>query len=207
MPFTSDNSRTQGPNFIFVGEHPAIDFANTLSNPHGQLEDLLRTWPDLVYWFSEAGLSKDPSLNLSVSRGVEALKSVLKLRHVWKALLAQLIVGGKVSDEFLTSLNSLLKDDNFHDTVRRDSKNGFQLVRSASQLHGEKLALAILAVLYAGGLLLMHMVSPGQPTGASSRKWGNANSPSIDPAARTQPGPLAETSFPAAMSSRPRSAS
>jgi predicted RNA-binding Zn ribbon-like protein len=145
MPATSQNSRTPGPKFIFVGEHPAIDFANTLSNPHGQLEDLLRTWPDLVYWFSKAGLSKDPSLNLSVSRGVEALKSVSNLRHTWKALLAQLIAGGKVSDEFLESLNSLLEEDNFHDTVQRDSKKGFQLVRSASHLHGEKLALAILA--------------------------------------------------------------
>jgi predicted RNA-binding Zn ribbon-like protein len=152
VPFTSDNSRTQGPNFIFAGEHPAIDFANTLSDPHGQPEDLLRSWPDVVSWLSKAGLPKDPSLNLSVSRGVEALKSVLKLRHAWKALLAQLIVGGKVSDEFLTSLNSLLKDDNFHDTVRRDSKNGFQLVRSASKLHGEKLALAILARQIAGFL-------------------------------------------------------
>ena len=140
------------PKFIFVGEHPAIDFANTLSNPHGQLEDLLRTWPDLVYWFSKAGLSKDPSLNLSVSRGVEALKSVSKLRHAWKALLAQLIAGGKVSDEFLESLNSLLEEDNFYDTVQRHSKKGFQLVRSASRLHGEKLALAILAREIAGFL-------------------------------------------------------
>ena len=126
MSSTSASSRTPGPKFIFVGEHPAIDFANTLSNPHGQLEDLLRTWPDLVSWFSKAGLSKDPSLNLSVSRAVEALKSVSKLRHAWKALLAQLIAGGKVSDEFLESLNSLLEEDNFHDTVQRHSKKGFQ---------------------------------------------------------------------------------
>ena len=152
MSSTSESSRTPSPKFIFVGEHPAIDFANTLSNPHGQLEDLLRTWPDLVYWFSKAGLSKDPSLNLSVSRGAEVLKSVLKLRHAWKALLAQLIAGGKVSDEFLESLNSHLAEDNFHDTLQRDSKKGFQLVRSASQLHGEKFALAVLARQIAGFL-------------------------------------------------------
>src|SRR5260370_5590678 len=145
MPETSASRRPRCPKFILAGEHPAIDFANTLSIPHGQLEDLLRSWPYVVYWLSKAGLPKDPSLNLSVARGVEALRSVLKLRHAWKALLAQLIAGGKVSDEFLESLNSLLAEDNFHDTVQRDSKKGFQLVRSTSHLHGEKLALAILA--------------------------------------------------------------
>jgi predicted RNA-binding Zn ribbon-like protein len=145
MSAASANNQTRGPKFIFVGEHPAIDFANTLANPHGQPEDLLRSWPDVVSWLSKAGLTKDPSLNLSPARGVEALKSVLKLRHAWKALLAQLIAGGKVSDEFLESLNSLLAEDNFHETVQRDSKQGFQLVRSYSQLHGEQLALAILA--------------------------------------------------------------
>ena len=152
MSATSDNSRTRGPKFIFVGEHPAIDFANTLSSPRGQSEELLRSWPEVVYWLSKAGLPKDSSLNLAVSRGVEALKSVLKLRHAWKALLAQLIAGGKVNDEFLESLNSLLAEDNFHDTVQRDSQKGFQLVRSASQLHGEKLALAMLARQIAGFL-------------------------------------------------------
>ena len=152
MSATSDNSRTRDPKFIFVGEHPAIDFANTLSSPRGQPEELLRSWPDLVYWLSKAGLPKDSSLNLAVSRGVEALKSVLKLRHAWKALLAQLIAGGKVNDEFLESLNSLLAEDNFHDTVQRDSQKGFKLVRSASQLHGEKLALAMLARQIAGFL-------------------------------------------------------
>ena len=152
MSSASDSSRTRGPKFIFVGEHPAIDFANTLSSPHGQPEELLCSWPDVVHWLSKAGLPKNPGLNLSVSRGVEALKSVLKLRHAWKALLAQLIAGGKVSDEFLHSLNSLLAEDNFHDAVQRDSKRGFQLVRSVSQLHGEKLALAMLARQIAGFL-------------------------------------------------------
>ena len=152
MSSTLESSRTPGPKFIFVGEHPAIDFANTLANPHGPQEDLLRTWPDVVYWLSMAGLSNDPSLKLSGSRGVEALKSVLKLRNAWKALLAQLIAGGKVSNEFLESLNSLLEEDNFHDTLQHDSKKGFQLVRSASHLHGEKLALAILARQIAGFL-------------------------------------------------------
>jgi hypothetical protein len=86
-----------------------------VSTPDGQLEDLLCSWPDVVSWFSKSSFSQDPSLHLTGSRGVEALKSVLKLREAWKASLAQLIEGGKVSDEFLDSINCLLAEDNFHE--------------------------------------------------------------------------------------------
>jgi predicted RNA-binding Zn ribbon-like protein len=137
--------RTDGPKFFGLGEHPAIEFANTVSTPDGQLEDLLCSWPDVVSWFSKSSSSQDPSLNLTGSRGVEALKSVLKLREAWKATLAQLIEGGKVSDEFLESINRLLAEDNFHEALHRDGDKGFHLERSAVRLQGEKLGLAILA--------------------------------------------------------------
>ena len=145
MPSTSEKKQTDRPEFIFVGEHPAIDFANTLVASHGHLEDLLRSWSDVVDWLSRRGLSADPSLNLPASRGVEALKSAVELRRAWKAELARLISGGKVSDEFLERLNTILAEDSFHETLHRNGKKGFHLVRSLSQLHGEKLALAILA--------------------------------------------------------------
>jgi predicted RNA-binding Zn ribbon-like protein len=60
------------------------------------------------------------------------------------AELARLISSGKVNDEFLDRLNHLLAHDTFHEKLHREGKKGFHLVRSISQLHGEKLALAIL---------------------------------------------------------------
>jgi predicted RNA-binding Zn ribbon-like protein len=60
------------------------------------------------------------------------------------AELARLISSGKVNDEFLDRLNRLLAHDTFHEKLHREGKKGFHLVRSISQLHGEKLALAIL---------------------------------------------------------------
>lgn len=143
MSSTIPESRTVGRDFIFIGEHPAIDFANTLLSPQGEPEDLLRTWTDVVDWLSEAGLSKDCSF--SVSRGAEALQSVLDLRQAWTNVLAKLIAGGKVRDEFLESLNAFLLEDHFYETIQRDGKKGFRFVRSATRLGGEKLALAILA--------------------------------------------------------------
>ena len=95
--------------------------------------------------FPGLGLSTNPSLNIPPARGAEALKKVVELRQVWKEKLAQVITGNKVSDDFLERLNTLLAEDTFHETLHRDGKKDFSLVRSVSQLDGEKLALAILA--------------------------------------------------------------
>ena len=144
MPFTFDKLEIRRPEFIFVGEHPAIDFANTFLLLNGQGTDLLRTWDDVVEWLSLTGLSADPALKSPESAGAEALKSVLELRQAWKAEMARLIAGTKVTDEFLERLNRLLRDDTFHEKLSRKGKKGFLLVRSISRLPGQRLALAIL---------------------------------------------------------------
>jgi predicted RNA-binding Zn ribbon-like protein len=144
MPSAPAKNRSTRPQFVFVGEHPAIDFANTVVVSGGNLQDLLSSWSDLVDWLSQTGLSTHPSLNLPASRRTEALKKVLQIRQVWKEKLAQIIVGKEVSDDFLEQLNTLLAEDTFHETLRRDGEQGFSLVRTVSALEGEKLALAIL---------------------------------------------------------------
>lgn len=64
------------------------------------------------------------------------IKSVVELPQAWKAELARLISGDKVSDEFIERLNRLLADT-FHEKLDVEGKNGFRLVRSISQLHGK----------------------------------------------------------------------
>ena len=59
MTVLSEKSHSE---FIFVGDHPAIDFANTLSISQGQWIDHLRVWADVIDWLSLAGLSTDPAL-------------------------------------------------------------------------------------------------------------------------------------------------
>jgi predicted RNA-binding Zn ribbon-like protein len=145
MPLTSENERTDHPEFVFIGEHPAVDFANTLVVSNGQLMDLLTSWPDLVDWLSQAELSTAPGLNVPASRGAAALKSVLELRKAWREALAKIVDGGKVSDDFLERLNVHLAGDVFHETLHRNGRQEYRLVRSASRLQGEKLALAIVA--------------------------------------------------------------
>jgi predicted RNA-binding Zn ribbon-like protein len=137
--------RTGRPEFVFVGEHPAIDFANTISTAQGEWTEHFRAWSDIVDWLSLTGLSTDPSFNLSASRGAESLKRVLELRQTWKDVLAQLLAGGDVSNEFMERLNRLLGSDSFRETLRRDGKHRFHLVRSVSHLSGERLVLVIFA--------------------------------------------------------------
>lgn len=145
MPVTLAKLRDSHPEFIFVGEHPSIDFANTCLTPDGQKMDYLRTWADLVDWLSMTGLSTEANLKLPAARGAEALESVTKLRQAWKTQLARLISGDKVSDQFVEHLNRLLADESFHEELHRDGKSFFRLVRSVPQLSGEKLALTILS--------------------------------------------------------------
>lgn len=141
----AEKIRADRPEFIFVGDHPAIDFANTLSMSQGQLTEHFRVWADVLDWLSLAGLSTHPALQIPASRSAEAVKSVVQLRRAWKAELDELVAGRKVSDNFIKQLNHLLAEDIFRETLHRSGKTGFQLGRSASQLSGERLTLAILS--------------------------------------------------------------
>jgi predicted RNA-binding Zn ribbon-like protein len=145
VPAASENAGARRPEFIFVGGHPAIDFANTSAPPPGLGIEFLRTWSDMTDWLGEANISRDSPLDVLPTRRAEALKGVWELRQAWKQALASLIAGGKVSDDFLARLNGLLAADSFHEVLNRAGKRRFQLGRSASELQGGKLALSIVA--------------------------------------------------------------
>ena len=144
MNSTSEDRQQARPGFIFVGDHPAIDFVNTLSAANGQGIEHLRSWTDVIDWLSETGLSAEPRLELPVSRRADALKTVRDLRQAWQSELARLVSGETLTDEFLERLNSLLANDLYHEELRREGGTGFRLGRGMSRLHGEKLALALL---------------------------------------------------------------
>jgi predicted RNA-binding Zn ribbon-like protein len=144
MPSIPERRPTNGPGFVFVGEHPAIDFANTLLMLDGRETDRLQAWADVIDWLSLAGLSVDPGLKLPAPLGAEALKSVLELRQAWKAELVRLISGSKLSDAFIARLNRLLANDTYHEELHRDGSRIVHLERSHSLLHGAQLAHALL---------------------------------------------------------------
>jgi predicted RNA-binding Zn ribbon-like protein len=142
MPSSSEISQKH-PDFVFLGDHPAIDFANTVVISDGRLQDLLSSWKDLVAWFSQAGLPPVP--DVPARRQTDALNQVIQLRGAWKEALEKIVTGAQVGDKLLEKLNVVLTAQTFHEALHRQGRNGFQLSRSASPLQGEKGVLVVLA--------------------------------------------------------------
>jgi predicted RNA-binding Zn ribbon-like protein len=132
------------PEFVFLGGHPAVDLTNTIVPPPGLGIDFLREWSDVIDWLGEAQLSTSPSLHVAASGRAQALKAFKEFRDPWRKELAQIIATGKVSDDFLKILNRHLCEDGFTETLQRNGR-GLHLVRSVSELRGEKLALSLVA--------------------------------------------------------------
>jgi predicted RNA-binding Zn ribbon-like protein len=149
---SSSKKLFDGPKFLFLGGHAAVDLANTLVPPPGLNVEFLRTWGDVIHWLGRANLSTSPALNLPEERCPLALKSFVKFRDRWRNELSQIVTNGKVSDVFLQELNQILNSDPFTETLTRNHKAGFRIARSSSQLHGEKLALALVSHQIAGFL-------------------------------------------------------
>ena len=83
MVFTSQLAVPKRPNFLLLGAHPAIDFANTLVPPPGLNTEFLRSWEDVIDWLKETRLSGGQNLDVPESDAPHALEKVRKLRHAW----------------------------------------------------------------------------------------------------------------------------
>jgi predicted RNA-binding Zn ribbon-like protein len=133
------------PDFLLLGAHPAIDFANTLVPPPGPDIEFLQSWQDLIDWLKETELSGGQNLAVSERGAPAALQTVRNLRHGWKTTLEQIMAGHGVQPQFIKQLNRILCLDTFSETLGVEGKTGFHFQRSRSLLRGRRLALAILA--------------------------------------------------------------
>src|SRR5262245_4907751 len=100
---------TTGPEFVFLGEHPALDFANTYYAPHGELEDQLRSWPDLLSWLRQANLGHGTAFEVSKAEAKAALEAVVALRAAWAKQVMGILAGKPVTRDFLRTLNAALE--------------------------------------------------------------------------------------------------
>jgi predicted RNA-binding Zn ribbon-like protein len=133
------------PDFLLLGAHPAIDFANTLVPPPGPDIEFLRSWQDVIDWLQAAGLSDAQNLELSKSDVSQALETVRGLRLRWKTTLEEIMAGHGVSPQFIKQLNHFLALETFSEALSVEGKRVFHLCRCRSSLKGRDLALAILA--------------------------------------------------------------
>lgn len=131
------------PDFLFLGGHPAIDFANTLAQAPGPGTEYLQTWEDVIDWLKSTGLSDGE--NLDSRKEASALDAVRSLRQAWKKVIAGIIAGKAVPANFVAQINSLLEPDLSADILLLEKRGEIRLRRTPSQLEGAPLALAILA--------------------------------------------------------------
>jgi predicted RNA-binding Zn ribbon-like protein len=86
-----------------------------------------------------------PRIQIPASRRKEAVKNMVKLRQGWTREMDRLMAGGRVSEAFVKKINHLLAENLSHEILHSGGKASFHLECSASQLSGEKLALALVA--------------------------------------------------------------
>ena len=145
MAFISELAGCQRPDFLLLGGHPAIDFANTLVPPPGSDIEFLRSWRDVIDWLKETKLSDGQNLEVSESDAPQALETVRNLRHAWRTTLQDTMAENGVRPQFIQQLNQILCLETFSEALCVEDRRSFHVHRSRSLLGGKQLALAILA--------------------------------------------------------------
>ena len=86
---TSENNRL---NAMFVGEHPALDFLNSVAAPKGTIIDWLDTEADLLDWLERSGLCEKAEL-VRIRNGAQVgdLAAALKEIHDFRDALRDFI--------------------------------------------------------------------------------------------------------------------
>jgi len=143
MPHPSEFAPAGVPDFLFIGEHPALDFANTRLASAGQLIELLTSWPAVIQWLDRAGLKGDLTLKLSAAEAPEALRRVLDFRQAWLDELGDLPARAAVNGGFLKKLNHLLAESHFSEVLQQ-GEAGYELVRQPAALPADRHVLALL---------------------------------------------------------------
>lgn len=90
--------------FFFIGNHPALDFVNTLARPSGVLTDFLEDYEDLLRWLTEAGLA-DLATTATLQNapdGEAVLAEALALRAELRESLPE------ITTEFAAKIDRLL---------------------------------------------------------------------------------------------------
>ncbi len=105
--------RTQaGRAFLFVGNHPCLDFINTQMISRGDLTDLLGTFNDLAAWLVQAGLLTKAQgrcvRQLAQTEKEDALEQARSFRTTLRTMVESLGRGRTVPVTAVTAINRLL---------------------------------------------------------------------------------------------------
>jgi predicted RNA-binding Zn ribbon-like protein len=103
-----------GKQFLFVGNHPCLDFINTEIIQQGQPVDLLGSFEDLVAWLVQAQFLDVMEAKEAVGRwsgqreGMRLFEEVKGFRAALRAAVERIAMGGRVPPSALSAINELL---------------------------------------------------------------------------------------------------
>lgn len=112
------------PRFLFVGNHPALDFINTQMIVKGKVTDLFETLDDLLSWLKQAKLvttaeSDSILTSLRDKEGSTLLQRAKLLRTTLRSLVERVVARKTVSDSAIETLNQYLSQRPGYSTLVR----------------------------------------------------------------------------------------
>jgi len=107
-----DRKQSEQP-FLFVGNHPCLNFINTQMIVRGQRTDFLKEWTDLIVWLVRAkllsvGEGKKTAARLSRAEGELLLHEARMFRTVLREMAERIVAGKAVARSTVGAINELL---------------------------------------------------------------------------------------------------
>ena len=117
--------------FLFVGNHPCLDFINTDLVINGQPTDLLSSFQDLLVWLVQASLVTDEEAKrierVGKRQGNDTLKEAKAFRTAMRDMVRRLADGEPVPKAALETINHLLRFRMGYSQIRRRSDSTVEL--------------------------------------------------------------------------------
>jgi predicted RNA-binding Zn ribbon-like protein len=145
--------------FLFVGNHPCLDFINTKPVIDGHPVELLATFSDLVAWLRKAQLlAGDDSANTrdrrwaGEAKAQQILEEARAFRGTLREMVERIAAGKPVHHETVEAINELLqfrlghpeltrRKDKFSRDFRMESDDGHQLLGLLAESAGDLLCM------------------------------------------------------------------
>jgi predicted RNA-binding Zn ribbon-like protein len=123
--------------FVFVGNHPCLDFINTELVMNGTPTDLLERFEDLVDWLVKTHtLSKKDaearSGELRQDLKIQILAQAKTFRTTLRRMVEHIVKDNKVPESAVTAINQLLRACSGYRELARTRSNAFNEVFIAS---------------------------------------------------------------------------
>lgn len=138
-----DHTRSRQP-FLFIGNHPCLDFINTEMILEGRRTDLLETTTDLIDWFKQTSLfDQEDKRGVRLNQAEEEmlLRDARILRTKLRKMAEEIVAGKTVPPSIIEALNQLLSQRPGYSQLIRTHGRYERIFTSSTQGHVRLLAI------------------------------------------------------------------